>query len=125
MTLLDRIKYLRKNHLHLSQEEFGNQLGMSKSNISNIEIGRVGITDRNIIAICKAFDVNEEWLRTGKGEMFEAKTRDDIISDFMVDLIKEEDDSFQKRLIEALACLNEEEWKVLAGIAEKLAKKKD
>lgn len=65
-----RIKELRKNILHLSQEEFGSKIGLSKSNISNIEIGRIKLTDRVISDICNSFSVNDKWLRTGEGATF-------------------------------------------------------
>ena len=66
-TILTRLKKLRKTILEMSQEEFGSKIGLSKSNISNIEIGRVDLTDRNINSICDTFNVNEAWLRTGEG----------------------------------------------------------
>lgn len=66
----NRVKELRKNYLKLSQEEFGKSIGISRSNIANIEVGRVNITDRNIKDICTVYNVNETWLRTGEGEMF-------------------------------------------------------
>ena len=65
--ILFRLKRLRKNILGMSQEEFGNKIGLSKSNISNIEIGRVDFTDRNINSVCDTFNVNKEWLRSGIG----------------------------------------------------------
>lgn len=63
-----RIKELR-NYLNLSQKEFGNTIGL-RSSISDIELGKAPITERTIIAICSKFNVNEKWLRFGKGEMF-------------------------------------------------------
>lgn len=63
-----RIKELR-NTLNLSQREFGTTIGL-RSSISDIELGKAPVTERTIIAICSKFDVNEEWLRYGKGEMF-------------------------------------------------------
>lgn len=65
--ILFRLKRLRKNILGMSQEEFGNKIGLSKSNISNIEIGRVDFTDRNINSVCDTFNVNKEWLCSGIG----------------------------------------------------------
>lgn len=63
-----RIKELR-NNLNLSQREFGNAIGL-RSSISEIENGKAPITERTIIAICSKFNVNENWLKTGNGEMF-------------------------------------------------------
>lgn len=68
--LFERIKYLRKTVLNITQEEFASTLGISRSNVGNIEIGRINITDRVIQDICSKYDVNEHWLRTGEGDMF-------------------------------------------------------
>lgn len=65
----DRIKEIRKS-LKLSQEGFGNAIGLTKSSISNIESGIRNVTEQHIRLICSEFDVNEDWLRTGEGEMF-------------------------------------------------------
>ena len=65
----ERIIELRK-FLNLSQTDFGKQIGISKSSISDIEIGRISISERTIISICSKFNVNEEWLKTGNGNMF-------------------------------------------------------
>ena len=74
--------------------------------------------------ICKTFDVNETWLRTGEGEMLVQRTRNQIITDFLGDLIIE-DATFKKRLIEALAELDERDWEALEKLATKLVIKKD
>ena len=64
-----RIKELRIQ-LGLTLEEFGNSLGFSRSSMSNIETGYRGVTDRLIIAIVNTYNVSEDWLRHGTGEMF-------------------------------------------------------
>lgn len=65
----ERIKELRKN-LGLTLEEFGSRIGMGKSAVSKIEKGLNGTTDQTIRSICREFDVNEDWLRNGVGDMF-------------------------------------------------------
>lgn len=120
MTISERIRFLRKEKLHLTQEALGEPLGLTRANIANIEAGRIAVTERVIISLCKEFKINEEWLRTGEGEMFIPLTRSEAIAEFAGSLMKEEDASFKKRLIEALAKLNEQEWEVLEGIAQKL-----
>lgn len=65
----ERIIELR-NFLNLSQTDFGKQIGISKSSVSDIEIGRISISERTIISICSKFNVNEEWLKSGNGNMF-------------------------------------------------------
>ena len=64
-----RIRELR-DVLNISQESFGNSIGLSKSGISNIENGTRNVTEKHILLINTAFNVNEKWLRTGEGEMF-------------------------------------------------------
>lgn len=64
-----RIKELRIQ-LGLTLEEFGNSLGFSRSSMSNIETGYRSVTDRLIIAIVNTYNVSEDWLRYGTGQMF-------------------------------------------------------
>lgn len=70
MDINQRIKVLRKEHLHMTQEEFALSIKISRSNLGSIEISRISVTDRVIQDICDSFNVNEEWLRNGTGEMF-------------------------------------------------------
>lgn len=111
----ERVKELRKA-LGLSGEKFGEKIGVTRSAISDIERGRNGLSDSNILAICREFNVNEEWLRTGTGEMFKDMTLDEEIISFIGDIQWDASNTFKKRFISAIAKLNEEEWKVLEKI---------
>ncbi len=62
----NRIKELRLD-LGLSQEAFGKQIKIRRSSVSKIETGENSPSDQTISLICKEFNVNEEWLRTGAG----------------------------------------------------------
>lgn len=64
----ERIKQLRKE-LGLTQEKFADRIGLKRNSVALIELGRE-TSDQTIFAICREFRVNEEWLRTGAGEMF-------------------------------------------------------
>lgn len=66
----DRLRLLRKNKLKLNQADFSEKLKMSPSNISRYEKNEYELTDRTISDICREFNVNENWLRTGEGEIF-------------------------------------------------------
>ena len=73
MEMHDRIRELRKKHLHLSQTEFGKRLGVSRSVINNIELNALARPDQKLSLIklmCKEFSVNEEWLLNGTEPMF-------------------------------------------------------
>lgn len=65
----DRIKQVRKM-LDLTLDEFGSRVGISKSGLSKIERCVSGVSDQTVRSICREFNVNEEWLRTGNGDMF-------------------------------------------------------
>lgn len=111
----ERVKELRKA-LGLSGEKFGEKIGVTRSAISDIERGRNGLSDSNILAICREFNVNEEWLRTGTGEMFKDMTLDEEIISFIGDIQWDASNTFKKRFVSAIAKLNDEEWKVLEKI---------
>lgn len=64
-----RIKELRKI-LKLTQPEFAQKLNLSGNFIFLIEKGERKPSDRTIADICRIFNVNENWLRTGEGEKF-------------------------------------------------------
>ena len=115
-----RISLIRKN-AGMTQDKLAEVLGLTKNFISLIETGKRDPSDRTIKDICREFNVNEEWLRTGKGEMFLDVSREMEIAKFTKNLLLEETDSFKNRLISALARLSVEEWEVLEKIARNMA----
>ncbi len=123
----ERLRELRKT-LGMNMEEFGAVLGITKSGVSDIENGRRSVTNQHIRILTttpiNGERVSEEWLRTGEGEMFVPRTKNQVITDFMADLIME-DDSFKKRIIEALAQLDEKDWEELERIALKVLERKN
>ena len=84
----ERIRTLRKA-LKLKQADFGKQIGLTHTSLSMIERGTNALTDKNIRLICTTFNVNEKWLRTGNGNMFNdspyIKEFDSIISNLTLD----------------------------------------
>lgn len=119
----ERIKELRIA-CGLSQDAFAKKLGLkSRGKIANLEFGKTKADKEFLLLICSTFNVNLKWLETGTGEMFVHKTRSETIAAFAGSLMTEEEDSFKRRLIEALSELDEDEWELLEGIAEKLTKK--
>lgn len=120
----ERIKELRKS-LGITQQDFADKLGLKRNTIATYEIGKAVPSNRVVSDLCNKYNVNEEWLRTGEGEMFVALNRTQQIAQLTADLFKGEKDSFKERLLLALAKLDENEWKVLEKIAEDLTKEKD
>ena len=117
-----RLKKLRKT-LNLTQQEMADRLGIKRNTLANYEIGRNEPIDAVLLLIVKEFNVNETWLRTGEGEMFNPKTRNQQITDFLGDLIKEEDGAFKKRFIEAMSKLDRRDWEDIERLVNKLIEK--
>lgn len=116
----ERIKKLRKT-LHLTQQEFADRIGVARGNIATYETGKSNPGDAVVALICREFSVNEAWLRTGEGDMFTPVAQDDQITDFMGDLLKNEDASFKRRFVAMLSRLSESDWEVLEKMALTLA----
>ncbi len=116
----NRIKQVRKSN-NLSMEKFGERIRITRSSVCKIENGENNPSEQTIKLICQEFDINEEWLRTGQGEMTYPKGRNQIVSEFAADLIKEPE-SFKTRLIESLAKLDEKDWIELEKIFDKLTR---
>ena len=69
MEIFERLKYIRKT-LNLTQTKFAKEIGLSQTSLGMIEVGDRKVQDRHIKTICSLFNVNENWFRTGNGEMF-------------------------------------------------------
>lgn len=120
----DRIRQLRKD-LGLNQTEFGDRIGVKQGSIASYENGSRTPIDAVITSICREFSVNEDWLRTGTGDMYVELSKDQELADFAARLYKEDENSFKRRLVSVLSNLSEDEWELLANIAEKIQKEKD
>ena len=91
----ERIKELRKA-LGLSGEKFGESLGVQRMAISLLESGKNNLTDQMIKLICLTYNVNEDWLRTGEGSMFNETPQDYLkelqrrhnLTDFQLEIVK-------------------------------------
>ena len=117
----ERIREIRKEAKE-SMEQFGKRIGITKASVSRIESGENNPSDQTIILICKEYNINEEWLRTGKGEPRKKRTRNQELQAFANDVMQEVDESFKKRFILALSKLNESDWETIKKIADELTK---
>lgn len=93
----ERIRNLRKT-LGLTMEKFGKYLGVGKTAISNIENGNRNVTDQMFKLICREFNVNENWLRTGNGEMFIIPK--DETATIVSDLLESTDNTFYNLILD-------------------------
>lgn len=67
----ERIRLLRKKTLKMTLEEFSSQINLSRSNLGNIETGRIGLTERVLSDICRTFHVRQQWITDGAEPIFE------------------------------------------------------
>ena len=67
----ERIRYLRKKILKQTLKEFSDKINMSGSNLGNIETGKIGLTERVLLDICRTFGVRKDWLENGNEPIFE------------------------------------------------------
>lgn len=112
----ERIKALRKA-LGLTQQEFSDRIGIKRNTIAQYESGRNAPLDAVVSLICREFDVSETWLRTGEGEMFQPKSRNEELFEFAAKVAEGEAGSIQAQLLAVMARLTDEQWEVLAQIA--------
>lgn len=122
MTIGERVKELRKQ-VNLTQQAFADRLNLKRNTVGSYEVNVVEPSDRTISDICREFNVNETWLRTGEGEMFNQITRSEKITSFLTEITEGEGDDVKRRFVEMLAELEPEDWKLLERMAEKLQKK--
>ena len=115
----DRIKKLRKE-LDLTQQKFGAAISVKGNTVAQWESGRNEPPDSSITLICREFNVNEDWLRNGNGEMFLPADRNADIAKLTKLLLNEENDSFKNRFVSMLANLTVDEWEFLEGKAKEL-----
>ena len=98
----ERLKLLRKA-LKLNQQEFADKIQVNRSTVAGYERGSTNLSERTIADICRVFYVNEEWLRTGEGEMFRARsTTNDELALQVGKLLKGEDEFTKNFFLEYL-----------------------
>lgn len=120
----ERIKALRKA-LKITQQDFGDKLGIAQNTVAQYEMGRITPSNPAITMICSTFDVNEEWLRTGVGDMFIDRTYEEEINNFLSQVIASDNDDIRKRLTLYLARLKERDWERLDMVLDSILKGKD
>ena len=104
----------------MTQQEFATLIGSTRTNIAGYEANTRSPSTTVVSAICQKCKINEEWLRTGEGEMYINLTREQSITDFMADVLLEKDDSFKKQCVLILSKLDEHSWKALEQITNNI-----
>ena len=116
----DRLKKLRKE-LDLTQQAFADKIGMKQNTIAQYEMGRTTPSDAIIFSICREFGVNEKWLRSGEGEMFEELTNQQKILKYTALLLKDKDSAVADA-IQTLIVTYEQLDDTSKAVLEKIAK---
>lgn len=78
LELTNRVISVRKNE-RLNQSQFAEKLGLQRTIISLCENGKRDFSDRTLKDIAAEFHVNLEWLRTGKGDMYDEESEEVLI----------------------------------------------
>lgn len=109
MSIGERIKLLRKDK-KLTQADFGNKIGLKAAAIGMYENNLRNVSEQSITLISQAFNVNEEWLRTGKGEMY-AENDESIVRELIEKYHMSEN---QQRIMYAFLSMDDEKREQVA-----------
>lgn len=118
MSVGDRIKKARQA-MNMTQQAFADRIGLKRNTVATYEMDRAQPSDRTIADICREFNVNETWLRTGEGDMFLRLSRDEELAAFFGDVLSGQPD-FKRRFLAVLSRLDEREWRLLETMADRL-----
>lgn len=105
----------------LTQQKFAEKIGLTRNFVWMIEKGERIPSDRTISDICRVFDINEEWLRTGNGLMQKPKKKEDELGEALAQIIKDDDPVIRSILI-AYAKMNDDDRKAIKRMAESILK---
>lgn len=108
----------------LTKTAFAERLNVSQSFVSRLAVGASVPSDRTILDICREFNVSERWLRTGEGEMFVQLSREEEITRFAMEVIRDPASEFQRQLISTMARLEPAQWKLMEQMLDELIRQR-
>lgn len=120
----ERIRELIKA-LNMKQAEFAKRIGVSRPFVSELCSGNKKPSDRTVADICREFNVNEQWLRTGEGDMFLSLSREEEITKYCMSIAKQPPSEFTLKFIHILSRLEPAQWQLLSDMADKLLAQRD
>ena len=107
MTQGERVNEVRKR-AQLTMDQFGERLGVTKTAISYVVNGKRSLTEQMLKSICREFDVNENWLRTGEGDMPRKLSEEEEIATLVSDVLEEgKENPFYGIILEIIRTYNE------------------
>lgn len=107
--------------LEMKKVQFAERLKIDQSYVTQLTNGKRNPSDRLISDICREFNVSEDWLRTGNGQMFRPISRSQELTEFVGKILKGDDDNFKRCFVAVLAQLDESEWELIEKMAKKLS----
>ena len=110
-TIAERIKFIRKE-ANLTQQKFADRIGAKQNTIAQYEIGRNIPLDPVVTAICKEFDVQEDWLRHGIGAMRVPKSEEEETFEMVSSVLNGSPD-FKRAVVKMICSRTPDELKVL------------
>lgn len=119
MEVYERIRILRKEVLKMSQEAFAERLGVSRSVIKNIELNALARPDQKLSLyklICSEFNISEEWLLNGAGDMYASNEAE---YSALIDRVMTGQNEFAKNIFKTFALFDEADWEALRRMIEK------
>ena len=119
MEIYERIRELRKKHLKMSMEFFGKRLGVSRDTINNIELNRLARPEQKMPLyklICSEFNISEEWLLNGNGDMYASNEAE---YGALIDQVMTGQNEFAKNIFKTFALFDEADWEALQRMIEK------
>ena len=119
----NRIKEIRIDH-GFTQSDFADRISITRSALCKIESGINNPSDQTLQLICKLFHVNMKWIRTGYGAKYYDITEEEEIAEFFGELQSDDPQfAFKKRLITALAHMDDSGWDAIEKLIMEATKK--
>lgn len=119
MEVYERIRILRKEVLKMSQEVFAERLGVSRSVIKNIELNALARPDQKLSLyklICSEFNISEEWLLNGTGDMYASNEAE---YSALIDRVMTGQNEFAKNIFKTFSLFDEADWEALRRMIDK------
>lgn len=107
----------------LTKTAFAERVKVSQQHISRLAKDGTP-SERTILDICREFNVSERWLRTGEGEMFVQLSREEEITKFAMEIIRDPGSEFQRQLLTTMARLEPAQWKLMEQMLDQLIRQR-
>lgn len=107
----------------LTKTAFAERVKVSQQHISRLAKDGTP-SERTILDICREFNVSERWLRTGEGEMFVQLSREEEITKFAMEIIRDPGSEFQRQLLTTMARLEPAQWKLMEQMLDELIRQR-